>query len=111
IACKGSRPLETTEAGGAPHSVADDAGGAIEQPPATAGPPQPPTSDPPRAIGQLGSKSTPARPLSSSLSELESGPSPEIEGEPTIAVFVERVSGGLMPDIEHATSRLRAGLR
>jgi hypothetical protein len=45
------------------------------------------------------------------LSELGQSPLPDIEGEPTIAVFVERVSGGLMPDIEHATGRLRAGMR
>jgi len=57
-------------------------------------------------------KPMPARPLSSSLSELgQVTPLPDIEGEPTIAVFVERISGGLMPDIEHATSRLRAGMR
>ena len=62
-------------------------------------------------MGSVRAKASSAPPLSSSLSELGRAALPEIEGEPTIAVFVERVSGGLMPDIEHATSRLRAGMR
>jgi hypothetical protein len=63
-------------------------------------------------MGAASEKAATARPLSSSLTELgQTTPLPEIEGEPAIAVFVERVSGGLMPDIEHATSRLRAGMR
>jgi hypothetical protein len=108
-ACKSSHS-NANEGGAASQSAA--AGSAIEMGAASAAPPARQGAEPETALGSAGGSPLPARPLSSSLYELERvTPLPEIEGEPAIAVFVERVSGGLMPDIEHATSRLRAGMR
>jgi hypothetical protein len=110
-ACRSSRPSDTSEAGvSSTEPVA--APPSAEQPPATAASEAPPAGRPSTPTGSTSAKAPPpAPPLSSSLSELGQAPLPDIEGEPTIAVFVERISGGLMPDIEHATGRLRAGMR
>ena len=107
IACKASAP--DAHDGGAALPSTPAAASAVQASPSSETPPAPPVAAQPTATGSPGA--TPAQPLSSSLSELSRAPLPEIEGEAAIAVFVERVSGGLMPNIEHATSRLRAGMR
>jgi hypothetical protein len=106
--CKASHS-DTSDGAAAPAPA--DVGAPIEVQQPLTGAVQAPQDEAASAVGSVRAQSPAAPPLSSSLAELERAPLPEIEGEPTIAVFVERVSGGLMPDIEHATSRLRAGLR
>jgi hypothetical protein len=108
-ACRSSsHPADTGDAGGI--SSAAEPSPSVE-PPITIAPQTPPADKELPSASSTAAKAVPAPPLSSSLSELGQAPLPDIEGEPTIAVFVERVSGGLMPDIEHATGRLRAGMR
>ncbi len=109
IACKASGSAASD--GGAALQSTPAAASAVEAPPSSETPPAPPVAAHPTATGSPGATPTPAQPLSSSLSELGRAPLPQIEGEAAIAVFVERVSGGLMPNIDRATSRLRAGMR
>jgi hypothetical protein len=110
IACKASHS-DASDAGPQPSMQAAPAG-SIEVKPAASGSADTQRTETDPARGSVHEKAEPAAPLSSSLTELGRATElPELEGEPAIAVFVERVSGGLMPDIEHATSRLRAGLR
>jgi len=109
VACKSSHPDASEDAAANPYATTAMA--PIEQGPGGSASSSDQAVHREATMGSV-NKPTPARPLSSSLSELGQGaPLPDLEGEPTIAVFVERISGGLMPNIEHATSRLRAGMR
>jgi hypothetical protein len=113
LGCKSSHP-EANDAGGEPVTLPSVAT-TVEPPTEAPAPSIEPTemSRPPHAspTSSASAASALARPLSSSLSELGNAPLPALEGDPTIRVDVERVSGGLLPDLTASTMRLRAGMR